>query len=153
MHTGIYVSCEIWTHDPSVRAGENGSGPRPRGHRDRLIRALPLVNCLSSDIQANLHIKVLLLLNMPTLVEYWLLGYNVVWSVESHSSFRRNISSPSSGSKNKTSKKRAWATCFHVGFLLRLPFYPEDEDDIFLRNVSWHWTDYTALYPRKCYSS
>jgi hypothetical protein len=29
------ASSEIRTHDPSVRAGEDGSCLRPRGHRDR----------------------------------------------------------------------------------------------------------------------
>jgi hypothetical protein len=40
------------------------------------------------------------------------------------------------------------ATCFHAGFLLNLFFDPEDGGDMFLRNVGWHSTDYTALYPR-----
>jgi hypothetical protein len=29
-------------------------------------------------------------------------------------------------------------------------FDPEDGKDLFLRNVGWHLTDYTALYPRRC---
>jgi hypothetical protein len=37
--------------------------------------------------------------------EYCLLGYNTVWSVENQPAFRRNILPPSSGSKNKVSKK------------------------------------------------
>jgi hypothetical protein len=45
------------------------------------------------------------------------------------------------------------ATCFHVGFLLGLFFDPEDGGDVFLRNVSWLSTDYTALHPRRLYSS
>jgi hypothetical protein len=32
-------------------------------------------------------------------------------------------------------------------------FDPEDGGDIFLRNVGWHSTDYTTLYPRRWYSS
>jgi hypothetical protein len=36
---------------------------------------------------------------------YSFLGYNSVQYVQSKSTFRRNISSPSSGSKNKPSKK------------------------------------------------
>jgi hypothetical protein len=32
-------------------------------------------------------------------------------------------------------------------------FDPEDGGDMFLRNVGWHSTDYTALYPRRWYSS
>jgi hypothetical protein len=44
--------------------------------------------------------------------EYHILGYNVVQSVESQPKFRRNISLPSSGSKN----------CLHADFLLSLFF-------------------------------
>jgi hypothetical protein len=45
-----------------------------------------------------------------TLANYWfeeycLLGYNAVQSVESQQTFRRNVSPPSSGSKDKASKK------------------------------------------------
>jgi hypothetical protein len=32
-------------------------------------------------------------------------------------------------------------------------FYPEDGGNMFPRNVGWHSTDYTALYPRRWYSS
>jgi hypothetical protein len=32
-------------------------------------------------------------------------------------------------------------------------FVPEDGGDMFLRNVGWHSTDYTALYPRRLYSA
>jgi hypothetical protein len=39
--------------------------------------------------------------------EFYLLGYNAVYSVESQLMFRRNIAPPSSGSKNKPSKKPA----------------------------------------------
>jgi hypothetical protein len=42
------------------------------------------------------------------------------------------------------------ATCFHAGFLLGLFFDHNNEGDIFLRNVGWLSTDYTALYPRRC---
>jgi hypothetical protein len=41
------------------------------------------------------------------------------------------------------------ATFSHAGFLLDLFFDPKDGDDMFLRNVGWLLTDYTALYPRR----
>jgi hypothetical protein len=40
---------------------------------------------------------------------------------------------------------------FHAGFLLTLFFDPEDGGDMFLINVGWLSTDYTALYRRKEY--
>jgi hypothetical protein len=36
VHTGIHALIGIQTHDPSVRAGEDGSCLSPRGHCDRL---------------------------------------------------------------------------------------------------------------------
>jgi hypothetical protein len=38
-------------------------------------------------------------------------------------------------------------------FLVQLIFYPEDGGDMFIRNVGWHSTDYTASYSRRWYSS
>jgi hypothetical protein len=40
---------------------------------------------------------------------FYLLGYNAVQCVESQLTFRRNISPSSSGSNNKSSKKREWS--------------------------------------------
>jgi hypothetical protein len=37
----------------------------------------------------------------------------------------------------------------HAGFLLGLLFDPENRDDMFLRNVGWLSTVYTALHPRR----
>jgi hypothetical protein len=39
-------------------------------------------------------------------------------------------------------------SCFHAGSLLGLFFDPEEGGDMFLRNVVWLLTDYTALYHR-----
>jgi hypothetical protein len=41
----------------------------------------------------------------------------------------------------------------HAGFLLGLFFYTENGGDMFLRNIGWLSTDYTALYPRRYKSS
>jgi hypothetical protein len=38
MHTDIHVSSGIWTNEPSVRAGEDGSCLRPRDRCDRLTQ-------------------------------------------------------------------------------------------------------------------
>jgi hypothetical protein len=45
------------------------------------------------------------------------------------------------------------ATYFNTGFLLNLFLDPEDGGDMFLRKVSLHSTDCTALNPRRWYSS
>jgi hypothetical protein len=58
--------------------------------------------------------------------EYYLLGFNTLYSVESPPTFRRNISPPSSG-LNKQSKIQA-------GILLDL-FDPEDGGGMFLLNL------------------
>jgi hypothetical protein len=82
------------------------------------------------------------------------LGYNTVLSAESQPMYQRNMSLPSSGSKNKPSKKLAWrqvalfTTCFHAGFLLGLFFDPVDGGDMFLQNVGRFPTDNIALYTR-----
>jgi hypothetical protein len=44
-------------------------------------------------------------------------------------------------------------TCFHAAFLLGLFLHPEDGGDMFLQNVGWLSTDYTALYSKRQYSS
>jgi hypothetical protein len=62
-----------------------------------------------------------------------------MWSVELYPTFWRNVSPPSSGSKNSSANQRA--------------SNPEDGGDTFLRNVEYNSTDYTTSYPRKRYSS
>jgi hypothetical protein len=47
MQTDIHALSEIRIHDPSVRAGEDGSCLRPRGHCDRHIGQIPAKNELS----------------------------------------------------------------------------------------------------------
>jgi hypothetical protein len=59
-----------------------------------------------------------------------------VYFVESQPTFRRNISPPSSGSKNKPNKKPALlVTCFYSGFFLGLFFDPEEGGEMFLQIV------------------
>jgi hypothetical protein len=43
-NTDIRASTGIRTHDPSVRAGEDGSCLRPHGHCDRLPLSLQILN-------------------------------------------------------------------------------------------------------------
>jgi hypothetical protein len=42
---------------------------------------------------------------------------------------------------------------FKAGFLLVLFLDPEDGGDMFIRNICWLSTDYTAIYSRRQYSS
>jgi hypothetical protein len=54
--------------------------------------------------------------------EYHLLGYNALKSVESQPAFRRNISPPSSGLKNKRTRNQRESTCRYVPLKPRLTF-------------------------------
>jgi hypothetical protein len=47
-HTDIHVSSGMQTHDPSVRAGEDGSCLRPRGHRDHHVG--PMMNYTHDEV-------------------------------------------------------------------------------------------------------
>jgi hypothetical protein len=49
-HTEIHALSGTGTHDPSVRAGEDGSGLRPRSHCGRLQSPIPLHNSVLSFI-------------------------------------------------------------------------------------------------------
>jgi hypothetical protein len=40
-----------------------------------------------------------------------------------------------------------FGTCFHIGFLLSLFFYPKAGDSMFLQNVGWLSMDYMTLHP------
>jgi hypothetical protein len=76
-----------------------------------------------------------------------LLGYNVTQSIGSQLTFRRNLSSSSSGSRNRPSNKQ---TNVKAGGKQSccLPLC-----DMFLQKVGWLSTDYTALHLRRCKSS
>jgi hypothetical protein len=65
---------------------------------------------------------------------------NAVQFVESQPTFRENISPPSSWSRNKASKipqreSKCTPPAFTLVTFLDLFFDPEDEGDMFLRNV------------------
>jgi hypothetical protein len=64
--------------------------------------------------------------NLPIPEEYYFLGYNAVSSIESQPTFQRDISPPSSGSKNKLNKKPASPDCHLLScrFLARLILQP-----------------------------
>jgi hypothetical protein len=58
------------------------------------------------DFQLPMHKEVSdEIINQQLVEELYLLGYNAVWFVVIQPAFRRNMSSPSSVSKNKTGKK------------------------------------------------
>jgi hypothetical protein len=80
--------------------------------------------------------------------EYYLLGYKAVQSVESQPKFRKTISPPVFGSKNKASEKPAWKQVASSAHSSTLKMEAK-----FFRNVGWLSTDYAALYPRRQRSS
>jgi hypothetical protein len=47
--------------------------------------------------------------------------------------------------KNNIKQEASRTLALHVGFLFRLFLDPEDDGDMFLRNVRWFSTDYKAL--------
>jgi hypothetical protein len=77
---------------------------------------------------------------------------------------QRTVSPPSSGSNNKPSKNQHEAACklreltsrtnwpyylLYSGFLVGLPFNPEDGGEVSLQNDAWFSADYTALYLKR----
>jgi hypothetical protein len=72
----------------------------------------------------------------------------------SEPTFRSNILPPSSGSKNKTSKKAAWAgskqSLFHARFLLDLPFDHAHIIMFRLRNRTWFNREANIEHQRWC---
>jgi hypothetical protein len=81
--------------------------------------------------------------------EYDPLGCNAIYFRRSLPTFRRDVSSPSSGSESKPRKK---PTINRVSILLDLLFDPEDGDDTFLRNVGGCLLKYAMLQPLISYS-
>jgi hypothetical protein len=70
--------------------------------------------------------------------DFHLLVYNIVESVNSQPTFRKNMPPPSYSARY----------LLHAGFLLDLSVDTEDGGDMFLWNVGWFLTDCTKLYPR-----
>jgi hypothetical protein len=70
--------------------------------------------------------------------------------------FRRNMSPPSSGPISSRTRKAQLAACGDAGILLGLFFDHEDKSDITLRNVSWLWalrryiSEDKYLHNRRC---
>jgi hypothetical protein len=73
--------------------------------------------------------------------KFYLVGCNAVYSVESQPAFRRNTYSLYLQDWGvKPSKKRVGSRQQEdtdVGFLIGLLLNPEDEGDMFLRNIEW----------------
>jgi hypothetical protein len=72
--------------------------------------------------------------------EFYFLGCNTVYSVENQPTFRRNMSPPPSGPKNKRNKLSmkqvaSRLSMLYAAVLLGLFFGPEGGGDMFLQNV------------------
>jgi hypothetical protein len=75
--------------------------------------------------------------------KFCLQGYNAVYFVESLVTFRRNMSPPSSGSKNKPNKKATELCLPPVLTLISCSDFSS------ILKVGWFSTDYTVFYPRR----
>jgi hypothetical protein len=82
------------------------------------------------------------------LEELCLQGYDAAYSIENQLTPRRSRSPPSSGSKNKQETSRP-CCLLRAGFLLGLFLDPEDEGDMFLRNVVYFQRTTWCYIPKK----
>jgi hypothetical protein len=93
--------------------------------------------------------------------ECYLLGYSAVQSVEIQPTFRKNISPPSSGSKNKPSKKEAWELCLPFSFTLvscsayfsslKMEATRSSETLVDFQRTTWRYVpDYSTLHCFVC---
>jgi hypothetical protein len=96
----------------------------------------------------NLELQAVILLE-----ECYLLGYNAVYSVESQPMFRRNTSPPSSGSKNKPSKKPAWKQVASRAYssTLKIEAICSSETSVYFQRTARHYiAQDSTLHNRSC---
>jgi hypothetical protein len=151
---GYYT--RLFSHGDQARPFRTDRGPESLAKKKRCVNGISYLRWLDIFYRhVERHKTSLLAINLNNVSreEYYLLGYNAAQSVESHPTFRRNISPPSSGSKNTPGKKPAWKQVARTARLARLVLFDPEGGDMFLRNVHWLSTDYTALYPRRWCSS
>jgi hypothetical protein len=108
---------------------------------------------VANSVYANISIDIYLVglevdgaVNMKS--NFWI--HDTIWSGRNLRTFRRNVLSSFSELKCKPSGQPAKASnTFLFGCSFDLFFEPEDEGDIFLRNLSVLLQDYTPLHPRR----